>query len=487
LALPRDVRQQALERLFPEADPYVRNPVGWMTEKCKRWLWSKQRDIMESVRDNRFTYVPACHGPGKSFTASGLAAWWIDAHPPGEAFVLTTAPSDSQVKSILWREIAIRHDEAGMQDYSRITLDAHWYVRVGGRDQLVGIGRKPQDYKADLFQGIHAKYVLVIVDEACGVPKALFDALETLMTNDYARMLAIGNPDDPASYFEQLCRPGSDGNVIRISAFSTPNFTGEFVPKDVAENLVTPLWVDERKRKWGETSPLYIAKVHALFPEISSDTLITPQMIRIAQEETNIAPMTVGSYGFDVARLGGDETTVYRNRNGKIRLTYRAHMQTTDITADAVTNILRQHGVQWVPMYTDILGLGAGVFDELKARGLSVVPVNVSLPAMNDERFSNQRAEYYWKFREGFEKREIDIDPNDEDLAAQLVSIKWGLTRKKGQIYIESKDEMKRRGLPSPDRADGAMLSYGPAAANFDLGTTVVGETIAGDLLTMNM
>lgn len=374
-----------------------------------------------------------------------------------------------------------------MGDQSRITLDAHWYTKIAGDDELIGIGRKPQDYNQHMFQGIHAKYVLVLVDEACGVPKQLFDALETLMTNDYARLLAIGNPDDPVSYFEQLCRPGSGGKVIRISAYSTPNFTGEFVPNDVAENLVTPLWVAEREKKWGRTSPLFISKVHALFPEISSDTLITPAMVRIAQEEVKLAGLELGSYGFDVARLGGDESTLYRNRGGRIRLVYRAHMQTTDITADAVTHYLRQHGENYVPAYVDVIGLGAGVFDELKARGLPVIPINVSEPAFDPVRFANRRAELYWYLREGFESKELDIDPLDEDLGAQLVSIKWGLTRKKGQIYIESKDEMRKRGLPSPDRADGAMLSYSPATGHGGGLQVIIGKTISGDLLNMVM
>lgn len=480
--IPSTVRKRSLEKLFPTPDPYVSDPVGWAERKCGHFLWSKQKEICRSVVDNRYTYVPSCHGPGKSFIASIIAAWWIDVHPPGTAFVVTTAPSDAQVKAILWREIRRRHREAEMP--GRITLDAHWYQ--GGQiidDELIGIGRKPQDYNPDMFQGIHAKYVLVLVDEACGVPKQLFDALESLMTNNYARMLAIGNPTDPTSYFERLCSPATDGNVIRISAFMTPNFTGEYVPKDVSEVLVTPLWVEERAKKWGVTSPAYISRVHGLFPEISSDTLITPQMVRIAQEEVNLPGVELGSYGVDVARLGDDETVMYRNRGGKIRLAWSHHKTTTDVTSDKVGATLVRHGANWVPAYIDVIGLGAGVFDTLKARDMPVVPVNVALPAYDDRRFSNQRAELYWHFREGFERKEIDLDPLDEDAAAQLVSIKWALTRKKGQIYLESKDDMRRRGLPSPDRADGMMLSWAPANGTVRLPNVVVGSTIAGDLM----
>jgi hypothetical protein len=92
------------------------------------------------------------------------------------------------------------------------------------------------------------------------------------------------------------------------------------------------------------------------------------------------------------------------------------------------------------------------------------------------------RSEWYWKLRERFERGEIDIDPNDKELAKQLVKIKWTMTSK-GQIKVESNDEMRSRGLPSPDRAD--ALAY--AFANVDIPVVDVeyhaGQSITGDLM----
>lgn len=481
MPLPKDIRKKAAEKLFPEADPYVKDPVGWMNHRCRRFLWSKQKEILGSIRDNRFTAVPSCHGPGKSFTASGAGAWWLDVHPPGEAFLITTAPTDKQVKNVLWRELRRRHKEAGMG--GRITLDAQWYQGVKLVDEeIIGTGRKPQDYDPDAFQGIHAKYVLILIDEACGVPKQLFDALETLMTNEYARMLAIGNPDDPTSYFEMICRPGSGWNVIPIPAFCTPNFTGEPVPAEVAEDLTSKMWVEERRKKWGVTSPLYISKVLAKFPEISSDTLITPRMVRDAQERS-LPGLEYGQYGADVARFGPDETAVYRNRGGRLRLVYRAHQQALDRTRGAFQMLLLQHGANYVPMFVDVIGIGGGVVDEMHALGFEVVGINVAHVADDPKRFANKRAEMYWQFREMFEKGEVDLDPEDEDLAAQLTSMKWFITRK-GLIGLESKEDMKRRGVASPDRADAAMLSAVPGRPGASQQLTILGKTITGDLLT---
>jgi hypothetical protein len=133
------------------------------------------------------------------------------------------------------------------------TLDAKWYIG----NELVAYGRKPADYDPAAFQGIHARYVLVIIDEAGGVPKSIFEAVDALATNVGARIVAVGNHDDPASHFAAICKPGSGWHVETISAFDTPTYTGEKVPEDLLPLLVSPEWVEERKLRWGITSPIY--------------------------------------------------------------------------------------------------------------------------------------------------------------------------------------------------------------------------------------
>jgi hypothetical protein len=206
----------------------------------------------EMVVRNRYTAIKASHDVSKSHTMSRLACWWIDVHPTGEAFVVTTAPTTAQVEAILWRYIGGAHRTGNLP--GRVTLDAKWYIG----QELVAYGRKPADYDQAAFQGIHARYVLVIIDEAGGVPKSIFDAVDALATNVHARVVAVGNPDDPGSHFATICKPGSGWAVKRISAFDTPAYTGEQVPEELLPLLVSPEWVDERKKRWGVTSPIYV-------------------------------------------------------------------------------------------------------------------------------------------------------------------------------------------------------------------------------------
>lgn len=422
------------------------------------YLWSKQREILESLVAHRYTAVHSCHDSGKSFNASRAVSWWLSVHPPGSAFAVTTAPTWPQVKAILWREIIKAHNSGKLD--GRITLDCEWYMGQTDRGlerELVAYGRKPADYDQAAFQGIHAQYVLVIIDEACGVPKTLFDAVDTLVTNEAARVLAIGNPDDPATQFAEVCKPGSGWNVIHIPYSDTPNFTGEDVPTELADQLISRTWVEERKKRWGEESPLYVSKVLGEFPEISDDTLISPKLIREAQER-ELPGRHKGRYGLDVARLGRDETCVYRNRGGVIRLEGAWHKQDTMRTAGRAAKIIEETFGS-VPMNVDVIGIGAGVYDRINELGYPVHPFNASEKARRPKKFKNRRAEAYWSLREGFEEGLVDLDPADDDLAAQLGAIKYFITSK-GQIQIESKEDMAKRGMPSPDRADAVMMSF---------------------------
>lgn len=452
-----NVMGSVAEQYDPTPDPYINDPVGWIEEKGG-YMWSKQRDVAASLVANRYTAVHSCHGTGKSFDASALACWWLDVHPQGEAFVVTTAPTWQQVHAILWREMRKLHNKASLN--GRMTLDARWYMseKGGGPDELVAYGRKPSDYDQAAFQGIHARYVLVIIDEACGVPKLLYDAVDSLATNDNSRVLAIGNPDDPSSQFEKICKPGSGWNGIHISYDDTPAFTGEDVPEWLLELLISETWVEERKERWGVASPTYVSKVLGEFPDISDDTLLSPALLLRAQHN-ELKGIEKGFFGGDIARFGADETCVYRCRGGKIRRVYGKHKQDTVDTTKAFGKLMVATHKE-VPMHVDADGLGAGVYDALRRSRYPVTEFRGGKKPFDQARFVNRRAEIFWTFKQLCEEDKVDLpmDGEDDELIAQLGSIKWYLDSR-GRIGMESKDDMKKRGLPSPDRADAAVMS----------------------------
>jgi hypothetical protein len=440
--------------------PELQDPVVWAREKLGIDLWSKQREIAQSVRDNRRTAVRSCHDAGKSFIASVIAAWWIDTHPPGEAFIVSSAPSKDQVHAILWAEISQRHKQGNLA--GRVLQNDQWKLDDG---TLIGWGRKPADTDEHGFQGIHRRYVLVILDEACGIPDQLWTAVEAITTNQDSRILAIGNPDDPATEFGTVCKPGSGWSVIGISAFDTPNFTDEVVPNSLRPLLLDPEWVEDKKRRWGVESPRYLSKVLGEFPEVGDDTLISPALIEAAQRRT-LDPGTEIRLGVDVARYGSDQTIIMRAEGPVVRTIGAYSKQSTTETTGRVVAAARDTEGP-VEIRVDGVGVGGGVVDSLMEMATAedrpiddvwwVIDMQAGSGAEDPARFKNARAEWFWGLRERFQDGDIDIDPTDDELAAQLGTIKFKYTAR-GQVQIESKDDMKKRGLPSPDRADTLML-----------------------------
>lgn len=439
------------------------DPVVWIKETLHEEPWSKQQEIARSVRDYRRTAVKSCHDVGKSYIASRLICWWISAHPPGEAFVVTSAPTFQQVRAILWREIGKAHSKGNLIGTMNET---EW--KIG--KELVGFGRKPSDYTPTAFQGIHARYVLVVLDEACGVPESLWDAADTLIPNEASRILAIGNPDDPTTEFAKICQPHTDWNKIKISAFDSPNFTGEKVQPGVGDLLISPTWVEEKRKKWGESHPFWQSKVLGEFPQQSATALLplnllfdaTRRTIEPTEEESQHATI-----GVDVARFGNDRTVISIRKGGWARIIHSAVGNDTMETAALVKRFIHTYKAELAAI--DTIGVGGGVYDRLSEENEPVFAMVASGRPHDYTTFANCRAEWYWNLREVLERGELDIDPEDEDLLSELASLQFKVDSR-GRIQIESKDDMKKRGLNSPDRADALVLSFGaPVYLDWDV------------------
>jgi len=158
----------------------------------------------------------------------------------------------------------------------------------------------------------------------------------------------------------------------------------------------------------------------------------------------------------DVARYGSDRTCLCLRQGPVARVVGDYATQGTMETTGRVIAAVREHGVHEIRV--DGVGVGGGVVDRLVEQGFDVVDMQAGARPVDPDHFKNSRSEWWWIVRTLFESGEMDIDPADDDLAAQLGAIKYKYTSR-GQIQIESKDDMRKRGLPSPDRADALMLT----------------------------
>jgi phage terminase large subunit len=429
-----------------------RDPVGWMREFLNADLWEKQIEVAESVRDHRRTAVKSCHGAGKSYLAARIVIWFLHAHP--SSIALTTAPTQNQVENILWRELRSAHASK-----AKGLLGRCLNVRYDIAPDWYGIGFKAADTQPDRFQGFHAEHALAVIDEAAGVAPAVFDALDAVMTSESARMLLIGNPTNPSgTFFDAFHSARSLYNLITIAASDTPNITAGTT---VRPYLITQQWIDDAVTKFGPDSAYVQSRVNADFPKSGTDNLIALDWVEDAArrvETVNTAP-DAGPVdaGVDVARTGDDETVIYLRRGLDVLGFDAWNGYDLMQSVGRIRNVIEPYAVGKIKV--DAIGLGAGVADRLRELGYDVVDVNVGSSSSDAEKWPNLRHELWWELRELFHNQQIN-GVIDETTMGQLTSVKYSFDSRHTYPLIEKKDEMKKRGLKSPDRAEALMLAF---------------------------
>jgi hypothetical protein len=423
-----------------------KRPKYFVEEILNSRLWEKQEQIINSVRDNKYTVVRSGHGVGKTFIAANTALWFLYSFQPSK--VITTAPTWNQVRMILWQEINKLFNKArtplgGILNQTQINLgDEHFAVGLS-TDQ------------PDRFQGHHSENILVIFDEGPGVKSDIWEASQGLLTSPHSRFLAIGNPTTPHGDFYNAFKDPLY-NKISISCLDCPNVTtGELL----YPGLVTKEWIEERKQEWGEQSPVYKSRVLGEFPVEGEDTLIPLTWVERAITKT-IEVNNKIVLGIDVARYGSD-STVFTILNGNKVVHQEGYVgKATTKTIGKAIQLATEYKCQAIAI--DDSGVGGGVTDSLQEQlnntNIKVVPVNFGSVAKDVGRFENLKAEIYWNLRCEFEQNLIEIGDRDK-LLEQLPSILYEITSK-GKIKIVSKDKMKEMGINSPDYADSLVIAH---------------------------
>jgi hypothetical protein len=462
--------QQVLEELDdvkPEA-VYPSDPVGFMTSTLGYQMWSKLAEICHSVRDNHNTIVESGKGVGKSVTSASLACWWMSTHDP--AVVITLAPTFSQVQSIIWQQIRSVGRKANLP--GEIMESPRWKIT----DDRWAIGlspRKTSDMDMATLAGRHNPNLLVIVDEAAGLPRAVWDTVAGLAVSESNRVVCIGNPIEQAGPFWEACN-NPRWHHLRISCMEHPNVIEgrEVIPGAVTRSYIedgcynwaievepdTPeavyiFWLD----KWYKpTSPIFYSAILGIAPEQSEDQLIKLAWVIDAQNRTIEERNVETILGFDPAPRGGDDNALCRRDGNVVRWIKRRKSQDTQELASWVQLEISETGATRV--YNDDSGVGVGVTDRGRKLGLPIIAVNFSRSASQKKRFANLRAECWWRVRELLREGKMQL-PNDALLAGDLTAPHYS-PDDYGRILIEDKDKIRVRIGRSPDSGDALCLTY---------------------------
>ena len=433
-------------------ESYADDPVGFVRDvlPAAGLPYGKQVEMLESVARNRRVSVVGCNGSGKDWGASRTVLWWIETRPQAKAIV--TGPTQRQVEEVVWRELRLAYALAGRELSG--TMHASRYVV---NDERFALGFAT-DYPYNL-QGFHSPELLVVVTEAHAVGQQHLEALQRLNPK---RLLLMGNPLTTTGEFYDSHHAKSRLYArVAISAFDTPNLIEGRA--DAMPGMLTPEDVEERRLEWGEDHAQYVTSVLGEFPEALDDSLVSRRQVDAAVARWLYGPGDDGDEGFgpavlgvDVARYGYDKTALCLRRGSRVESVDTMRGVDTMSVAGTVYRMMQAHGVETV--FVDEAGVGGGVVDRLRELGAPVIGVQAGGRARLADRFDDLRAEIFWELRRRMEQDELAL-PDDPELIGQLLGLQYKMTSS-GRVRLKSKEDLRRRGLPSPDKADALALAF---------------------------
>lgn len=498
-------------------DDRIKNPMfayrgdhhGFVVSGLREGTWSGQDEILKAVDKYTKVVVIGTHGFGKSHISARVVLGTGSTWPVGLARITTTATTFRQVANVLWpyiRRTHVHHNLPGIVSFS-----PQW--KIG--DELIADGFSSANSDETATQGMHANgEMLLVVDEAGGISDTLGGAFNALLSNPGAHALVIGNAptDRENSWFERICQPGSGWHVIRVSAFDTPAFTGEVTgwctvcpdtieKHRVSTHLTSRDWVQSVKDEFGTDSAFYIARVLAQFPRNVISKTLPLGWLEIAQvdpagenvpdldtwrETLPVRPLRLGC---DIASDGGDELVVAiaqgvngwvaNSTSGPAIGSARQAAQFILAEINKAEEWHERHDIKDpVVCKLDSIGIGWGVQGLLEEYGdqgrhhAVIVGVNVAETASEPEKYMNQRAEMWWSFRTWIEPVTDtgEVDPMGKPILDTIGKFYMGMRElaqlnapgysvKNGRIAIEKKEDMRKRGQRSPDRAEAILIA----------------------------
>ena len=417
-----------------------------------------QIEFLQAIADkNRRISIRSGHGVGKSTGASWAMLWYILTRYPAK--VVVTAPTSAQLFDALFAEVKRWVKELPEPLQQLLEVKAERIELKSSPTESFISARTSRAEQPEALQGIHADNVMLIADEASGVPEQVFEAAAGSMSGHNAVTILLGNPVRSSGFFyDTHNRLANEWWTRKVSCIDSPR--------------VSTAYVSEMAIRYGEESNAYRIRVLGEFPRSDDDTVIPMELLELAIQR-DVAPSKFAPlvWGLDVARFGSDSSALCKRQGNAVTEPIRVWrnldlMQLTGAVVaewEALEEPLRPQEI-----LVDSIGLGAGVVDRLRELNLPARGVNVSESPAMGLTYRNLRAELWHKTKAWLEKRDCRL-PRDERLISELATVRYSFTSS-GKIQIESKDDIRKRGLASPDLADALVLTFASDAATVSYG-----------------
>jgi len=426
-----------------------------------RW----QEEQLVSIGD-AFVQDPECvirqatasgHGIGKSALVAWIILWAMSTRPHLSGVI--TANTSKQLSDKTWRELALWHKRA---------INKHWFkwtatkfVHIEHPETWFCAAVPNTEHNSEAFAGLHAKHVLVIYDEASAIPDIIWEVSEGAMTTPRSMWFVYGNPTKNTGRFREC---------FHTQAYRWRPRQIDSRDCKMTEKKVLQDWI----KTYGEDSDFCRVRIKGEFPRagtmqfIDSDTVDYCMLQEARYESYYLMPIVVG---VDVARYGDDKTVIVIRQGRKILEMKRFRELNTMEVATEVIFVLREYSP--AVTFVDGVGIGAGVVDRCRQLGYDIVEVNAGTKPYEEKTYYNKRAEMWDRMRIWLKatgpETAADI-PYDTELRKSLIGLEYGFTdAKTGELMrLERKQDMKKRGLNSPDEGDALAMTFAEVIGDMD-------------------
>lgn len=472
-----------LDEFLDESIPLWKNdPVLFMREVLLFEPDDWQIEVAYDLRDYPRVSVKSGQGVGKTGVEAALLLWFLVCFPFPR--IVATAPTKQQLHDVLWAEV-----DKWMSNSPLLSMLLKWtktYVyMIGYEKRWFAVARTAT--KPENMQGFHEDNMLFIVDEASGVADPIMEAITGTLAGENNKLLLMGNPTKTSGTFYE-------SHTVDRALYRCHTVNAENSKRTNKENI------EAMKRKYGADSNVVRVRVCGEFPQQEDDVFIPISLLEAScqTEMSDITAKALGKYrndagilqpadvrgvihiqiGCDVARFGDDKTCIGFRVNEVVQLFKKYNGQDTSWTASNISILYKSLKQNFkykekIAVVVDDGGVGGGVVDQLKAlkrtepkvyEDMEIIPVNFGQP-IKHKYYADTTTFMMGVVRDliapfdeagNTHKPEI-ILPNDNDLVGQLSCRKYSFTSNSKQ-KVESKKDMKERGLHSPDEADCVLL-----------------------------
>lgn len=435
-------------------------------------IWQLQKDVIDAIpraiKERKPIYIGTGHSLGKDFLFGCLSNWFLDTHVPSK--VIETGPTDRQVKHIMWVETLSRYNDklikygkASKNPYIEIQKE-NWFLMGFTTKESAGTG-------GGKFQGIRSAFnQCILVTEAQAVEDNIYDQIDGVATAENVLIMFGGNPTRTDGRFAKGLRDKKNNIVFNFSCLESPNYKARSV---IIPGLVTYEWVEDKRKRWGESDPRWISRVLGQIPGTSLNQTFSIEIMDMMKARHGFLARFSFNRGVavDSAGEGMDDNVFMAGSGGEITDVY-----TTATIAPSVAAVKAVEMCKAIDGYfiiVDCDGVGIGVYQELAKfsesylAGIKIIKFHGSSTALEELEtgstirqekkriYANKRAEAAFVAKERALRGHAAVNEKDSYLCAELEADEW-FENKSGQIQLIDKKDIKDKLEPprSPGRAD---------------------------------